>query len=180
MFSNKKLTVFPIISCPLLVLICSFELAAAEIEIFDQPPSPQHLADIVFAPRYRSARTSADDSANRFGMMINFEHNSTKVLPESVPMLDSVGQMLNLATVQEEVLVIEGHADASGTERHNEDLSVRRARAIKSYLVESYAIDSGRIVTVGYGETQLHDHKIPTNPVNRRVEFRSIDSIVVH
>lgn len=180
MFSNIKLSAIPGISCPLLALICSFRLAAAEIEIFEQPPSPQRLADIVFAPLYRSASVPADDSPNRFGMMINFEHDSTTVLPESLPMLDSVGKMLNLATVQEEVLVIEGHADATGTERHNENLSVRRARAIKSYLVESYAIDSHRLVTVGYGESRLHDVDAPTNPVNRRVEFRSIDSIVVH
>jgi len=160
-------------------VLFSAYLNAAELEIFNEPPSPQRLADIVFAPRYRSANVAEENRPNRFGMMINFEHDSTKLLPESLPMLDSVGKMLDLATVREEVLAIEGHTDASGTERYNDNLSIRRAKAIKSYLIESYNVDPGRLVTIGRGETALHDSTTPTNPINRRVEFRSIDAIVV-
>lgn len=156
------------------------QLHAAEIRIFAKPPSPDHLADILFAPRYRSAKLSADDTENRFGMMINFKLDSTKVLAESVPMLDSVGKMLSLERVRDKVLVIEGHTDVSGTERHNDNLSVRRAQAIKSYLIGSYDVDPARLVTIGHGETLLHDATTPTNPINRRVEFRSLDAIVVH
>lgn len=152
---------------------------ADEMEIFREPPSPQHLADILFAPRYRSASPSASNKPNRFGMMINFEHDSTKVLPESLPMLDSIGKMLDLESIGDEVLVIEGHTDATGTERYNDNLSVRRAKAIKSYLVSGYDIHPERLVTIGYGEIELHDRTLPTNPINRRVEFRSIDSIVI-
>lgn len=175
-----------IIARTLISAVCLFfclstqaTLFAAETAIFKEPPSPQHLADILFVPRYRSAKVSDDNSGNRFGMMINFEHDSTKILPESLPMLDSVGKMLSLPKVREEVLVIEGHTDASGTERYNDKLSVRRAKAIKSYLMDSYEVDSQRLVTIGHGETVLHDAQAPTNPINRRVEFRSIDSIVV-
>lgn len=180
MFSSKKSLAILITNCQLFCLLCSTNTVAAEIEIFKKPPSPHHLANILFPPLYRSANAPADNIPKQFGMMINFEHNSTKVLPESVPMLDSVGQMLNLEAIQEEVLVIEGHADASGTERHNEELSVRRAKAIKTFLIDGYNVDAGRIVTVGYGESELHDAGTPTNPINRRVEFRSINEIVVH
>lgn len=179
MFSKSFATVITSLTCLSSCVLFAANLVAAEIEIFKEPPSPQRLADIVFAPRYRSASVAEEDGANRFGMMINFEHDSTKVLPESLPLLDSVGKMLDLAAVREEVLVIEGHTDASGTERYNENLSVRRANAIKYYLIESYNIDPGRLVTIGHGETALHDSVTPTNPINRRVEFRSMDTIVV-
>ena len=179
MFSKSFATVVSSLACLSACVLFAASLAAGEIEIFDEPPPPQRLADIVFAPRYRSASVTDENGANRFGMMINFEHDSTKVLPESLPLLDSVGRMLDLAAVRDEVLVIEGHTDASGTERHNDNLSVRRAKAIKSYLIESYNVDPGRLVTLGHGETALHDSATPTNPINRRVEFRSIDAIVV-
>ena len=180
MFSST--TAKTIIGAVCLTFFMSMQIPAlaAGVQLFTEPPAPERLADILFAPRYRSAKTPADDAANRFAMMINFELDSTKVLPESLPMLDSVGKMLSLERVRDEVLVIEGHTDASGTEQHNDGLSVRRAKAIKSYLIDSYEVDPGRLVTIGHGETVLHDQVRPTNPINRRVEFRSIDAIVVH
>lgn len=179
MLSHTVARIFISVAFFSVCLMTQATIFAAETAIFKEPPSPQYLADILFAPRYRGAKAPADKSANRFGMMINFEHDSTKILSESLPMLDSVGRMLSLPKVREEVLVIEGHTDASGTERYNDKLSVRRAKAIKSYLTDSYEVDPQRLVTIGHGETALHDAETPTNPINRRVEFRSIDAIVI-
>lgn len=164
----------------LFVLLTPFGLTKADdstLPIYVEPPAPEELAQVLYGPRYRS-----NDSTNAeqgFGMMINFEYDSTIVLPESLPMLDSVGKMLDLAAARKEVLVIEGHTDATGGERYNHDLSIRRARAIKEYLVDAYQVDGARLVTIGQGEGELHKPDEPEHALNRRVEFRSLDSVVV-
>lgn len=154
--------------------------AEQAIPIFTQPPAPEELADILYKPRYRSVQGKQEKQPDLFGMMINFELDSTKILPDSLPLLDSVGEMLTLERVKEHALVVEGHTDARGTNAHNQDLSERRALAIKKYLVDSFGVASKRFVTVGQGETKLYDGNDPKNPVNRRVVFRPVKSIVVN
>ena len=153
----------------------SFAGADSSEEIFVEPPSPETLARLLYGPRYRSA----EPVAGRFGMMINFEYDSVKIVPESLPMLDAVGEMLGLDESAKEVLVIEGHADASGPAAYNQTLSERRADAIKRYLVGTFDILDGRLITIGEGESQPHDRKDPYAAVNRRVVFRTTQSIVV-
>ncbi|MGI9286872.1 MAG: OmpA family protein [Pseudomonadales bacterium] len=165
-----------------LVLSNSAQRALAEpaVTIFTQPPAPEELADILYQPRYRSVQGKREKQPDLFGMMINFELDSIKILPESLPLLDSVGEMLTLERVKDHALVVEGHTDARGTHAHNQDLSERRALAIKKYLVDSFQVSSKRLVTVGQGETKLHDGSDPKNPLNRRVAFRPVKSIVVN
>jgi outer membrane protein OmpA-like peptidoglycan-associated protein len=63
-----------------------------------------------------------------------------------------------------------GHADASGTPDANEALSVRRAQAVKSYLVQKGA-DPDMLVVVGEGSKNLINPSNPTGAENRRVEI---------
>lgn len=165
-----------------LVLSNSAQHAVAEpaVTIFTQPPAPEELADILYKPRYRSVQGKREKQPDLFGMMINFELDSTTILAESLPLLDSVGEMLTLERVKDHALVVEGHTDARGTNAHNQGLSERRALAIKKYLVDSFEVSAKRLVTVGQGESKLHDGSDPKNPLNRRVVFRPVKSIVVN
>jgi OOP family OmpA-OmpF porin len=63
-----------------------------------------------------------------------------------------------------------GHADASGTVEANQALSLRRAEAVKSYLVSKGA-DPGMLVIVGVGSKDLKNAANPTAAENRRVEI---------
>jgi OmpA-OmpF porin, OOP family len=51
-------------------------------------------------------------------------------------------------------LVLEGHTDSIGTDAYNQDLSERRAAAVKERIAQDYGIDRSRIKTVGYGESR--------------------------
>ena len=164
----------------ILLLLSAFTAVADDADtIFTRPPAPEALADLLYGPKYRSASTFGEDAPGRFGMMINFEYNSTKIVPKSLPLLDSVGEMLRLEEVKSEVLVIEGHADAKGTDAYNRRLSERRADAIKHYLVGTFDVPPEQLVTVGEGESKLHNREDPFDAINRRVVFRTIRSIVV-
>ncbi|MEO8471435.1 MAG: OmpA family protein [Chryseolinea sp.] len=68
-------------------------------------------------------------------------------------------------------ILIEGHTDNTGTDSHNQDLSVKRAAQVESFLVTQQVKDS-RITTKGYGETQpLQPNDTEAGKkANRRVE----------
>lgn len=63
-----------------------------------------------------------------------------------------------------------GHADASGTPEANQALSVRRAEAVKAYLVQKGA-DPSMLIIAGAGSKDLANPGNPTAPENRRVEI---------
>lgn len=154
-------------------------LADESDTIFTRPPAPEQLAQLLFGPKYRNAATPDPNAPGRFGMMVNFEYDSVKIVPKSLPLLDSVGEMLQTENVNDETLVIEGHADASGPEAYNQQLSERRAEAIKQYLLGTFEIPAKQLVTVGSGESDLHNREDPYHEINRRVVFRTVRSIVI-
>ena len=163
----------------LLALVGSATWALADDgdEIFTEPPEPEVLSRILYGPKYRSA--AIDQAPGRFGMMINFEYDSDKITPRSLPLLDSVGQMLGMESAANEVIVIEGHADAHGPATYNQGLSERRADAVKRYLVGTFGIPAELLVTVGEGEAKPHVQEDPYAAMNRRVVFRTSRSIIV-
>jgi len=68
---------------------------------------------------------------------------------------------------------VAGHTDAKGSAAYNKTLSLRRAQAVKSFLV-SKGMDPKRLETVGYGSEKLLTPDRPQDPSNRRVEIRDI------
>ena len=73
---------------------------------------------------------------------------------------------------------IEGHADATGPEKYNADLSLRRARAVRDFLVEELGIERSALSVVAYGELYpaASNDTAAGRAANRRVEFRRIDA----
>ena len=147
--------------------------------IYYQAPPAEEIADILFQPRYRGIVIKEEGAApasqeNVFGMLINFEFDSVKILPDSLPMLDAVGRMMRLKQTAGKRIVIEGHADAVGKSSYNQSLSERRARAIKRYLTSRFQIAPSRLHAIGKGEREPHDRANPSAAVNRRVQFRPL------
>lgn len=69
---------------------------------------------------------------------------------------------------------IEGHTDLIGGDDFNLDLSVRRAAAVKQYLVDALRMDASKISTRGFGryEPLVTKGNVDEQGVNRRVEIR--------
>jgi OOP family OmpA-OmpF porin len=74
-----------------------------------------------------------------------------------------------------EVIIAVGHTDSIGSDAYNQKLSVRRAEAVKAYLV-SKGIEKNRIYTEGKGEKQpVADNKTKEGRAkNRRVEIEVV------
>ncbi len=102
---------------------------------------------------------------------ILFATNSDRIRPESTPTLTEIGDMLRgHADLR---LRIEGHTDSDGDDAYNQELSDRRAAAVKQFLVDHYGVDGSRLETRGFGESQpaADNATAEGKQQNRRVEL---------
>ncbi|WP_026376675.1 OmpA family protein [Aestuariibacter salexigens] len=67
---------------------------------------------------------------------------------------------------------IAGHTSSVGNADYNQQLSERRANAVRTLLIERYNIAASRLTAVGYGETRLLDtaNTAAAHAANRRIE----------
>ncbi len=74
-----------------------------------------------------------------------------------------------------EVIIAVGHTDSDASDAYNQTLSVKRAEAVKAYLV-SKGIEKNRVYTEGKGEKQpVADNKTKEGKAkNRRVEIEVV------
>ncbi|SFC73877.1 OmpA-OmpF porin, OOP family [Massilia yuzhufengensis] len=80
-----------------------------------------------------------------------FDFDKSIVKPEGKAALDEF--MAKLQGMNTEVMIAVGHTDSVGTNAYNDKLSMRRADAVKAYMV-SKGLDPARLYTEGKGETQ--------------------------
>ncbi|MEI7811609.1 MAG: OmpA family protein [Ignavibacteria bacterium] len=80
---------------------------------------------------------------------ILFKSGSAKITPESEKKLEKVVSVLN---VNREILIeIQGYTDSKGSLKMNQDISDRRAEAVKNWL-KSHGIDGQRLRTKGFAD----------------------------
>lgn len=83
---------------------------------------------------------------------VNFDFDSAVLKPQYKDELKRVADFLNEhGNVK---AVIEGHADSTGGESYNKNLSQRRASAVRNALINDFGIAASRLSAVGYGESR--------------------------
>ena len=110
-------------------------------------------------------------TVNSFALPIQFGLNSAKILNSALPQLDAVASGLQM--IEDPLIVIEGHTDASGNGAYNKSLSKKRALAVKRYFMKKYGFQSRNFIIVGKGADSLINARNPYAAENRRVEFRA-------
>lgn len=106
-------------------------------------------------------------------VVVYFESDATIIQPRDRYPLDRVAQTLRAAPSGVHVYV-EGHADDTGSETHNRDLSKERADNVKNYLI-GRGVRADQLTAIGWGETRnIRDNVSDIGRgTNRRVEFRA-------
>ncbi|MDC0712099.1 Ig-like domain-containing protein [Stigmatella sp. ncwal1] len=108
---------------------------------------------------------------------VYFATNKDIILDRSFSLLKQVAAVLR-ANPQLTKIRVEGHTDSQGSDAFNLDLSDRRAKSVRTYLIEKERIAADRLEAVGYGETK----PVGTNETaagrenNRRVEFIIVET----
>jgi outer membrane protein OmpA-like peptidoglycan-associated protein len=83
---------------------------------------------------------------------IHFEFDKSTLSPKAKEILKRNIQILrNNPGAQ---IRIAGYTSALGTMEYNQDLSVRRAKAVEDYLIEEGLVLPERLTTIGFGETR--------------------------
>ena len=119
--------------------------------------------------------TIAKDKPN-IDLEITFDYKSADISTKSLPSVQALGRALTNSDLKGSTFIVAGHTDAAGGESYNQDLSERRADAIKHYLMQNYGIASADLVTVGYGKSKLKDPNQPLAEVNRRVQVVNMEN----
>jgi outer membrane protein OmpA-like peptidoglycan-associated protein len=107
---------------------------------------------------------------------VEFETDSAELKRGSKDVLDEVGEILSDWPDAE--VEIAGHTDSSGEDAYNQDLSERRAEAVKAYLLKEFPkLKEDNLRTVGYGEKrpEASNDTAGGRRKNRRVEFRILN-----
>tara|TARA_B110000091_G_scaffold111024_1_gene120307 strand:- start:477 stop:1355 length:879 start_codon:yes stop_codon:yes gene_type:complete len=87
--------------------------------------------------------------------VMNYQSNSSKLTKSSQQRLDKIAEYLkNDSTI--ESISIDSYTDSYGGRWNNLDLSRKRAKAIKDYMV-SLGVDENKVKTMGFGEKRFVD-----------------------
>jgi len=99
-----------------------------------------------------------------------FAYDSATLDATAKAYLAHLGEALSSPDLQPFRFLLAGNTDAAGSSSYNRDLSLRRASAVRAYLVASYHIAPDRLLVAGFGSKYLRDAAHPLSGVNRRVE----------
>ena len=126
------------------------------------------IEPVSAAERAKMAAIAKEKAA--VDLEIYFDYNSAVVGSKAQPALRALGSVLSKPEFKGTVFFINGHTDARGSDDYNQQLSARRAEAVRRALIEQFKLQPDTLIAAGFGKEQL---KLPDQPFagkNRRVE----------
>jgi outer membrane protein OmpA-like peptidoglycan-associated protein len=134
------------------------------------PPPPPPVAPVV-KPKPRVVFTNTKIETLD---MVNFENDKDVLTSSGKTVLDDVARVVEEHKAAIAHLSIEGHTSHTGTQKHNDELSLRRAKRVKEYL-SAKGVDPAIMSVKGYGWQRpkylLGKATKEELELNRRVEF---------
>lgn len=95
-------------------------------------------------------RVASDTLLVHFDSDVLFAIDSASLDGSSRAALDQMAGVIN--DYRKTAVVVQGHTDSTGSEPHNQELSERRAGAVRNFLI-GRGVAPARVTALGYGET---------------------------
>ena len=138
-------------------------------------PAPAPKAAPAPAPKAAPAPAPAPAAATKVTYAADtfFDFDKAVLKADGKAKLDDLAGKVKAINL--EVIIAVGHTDSVGADAYNQKLSVKRADAVKAYLVTK-GIEKNRVYTEGKGEKQpVADNKTDAGrSKNRRVEIEVV------
>jgi outer membrane protein OmpA-like peptidoglycan-associated protein len=111
----------------------------------------------------------------RFPSVALFPRRSAEITEQGRQILEENREASRELLSRASYIEVVGHTDDVGDDAYNQDLSEKRAEAVRDYLVSS-GVDASKIVTVGMGESM----PVASNTTDEgRAENRRVDVLVL-
>jgi len=158
-------------------LTSSASLAAFVEKVF-LAPSRDSDGDGVADARDKCPNTPKGELVDENGctlkltLHINFDFDKAEIKPEFEPDLKKAGDFVQKNQKVPYILIV-GYTDSTGEADYNQQLSERRAQAVRQYLIDTFGVEPKRLIAQGGGET----NPVASNDTeegraqNRRVEI---------
>ncbi|MBW4653816.1 MAG: OmpA family protein [Kaiparowitsia implicata GSE-PSE-MK54-09C] len=121
-------------------------------------------------PTAETVQTQEATEVVRVELDVKFDFDKANVKPESYADIKALADFMS--QYPSTTTVVEGHTDSRGGEAYNQNLSERRAIAVREVLVNQYGVDAARVSAAGYGESRpvAENATHSGRAINRRVE----------
>jgi outer membrane protein OmpA-like peptidoglycan-associated protein len=111
----------------------------------------------------------------QISLEITFDYNSANINPKALPTLENLGKALGSPDLKGTVFMLGGHTDAAGGDAYNQELSEKRAEAVKRFLADKFKLPADSLVAIGFGKTKLKNPGNPLAEENRRVQVVNME-----
>ncbi len=167
--TTRRVATAFIAAWPMLGHAAGTVVAETQIEqALQAPPAPAPTA------MTRGLRVQTrTETKQMIDLNIPFEFNSSELQPQATAQLRQLRSALTSQALSKDRFMVAGHTDARGNPQYNQQLSQRRAEAVRRYLVDN-GIEPERLQAVGYGAEHLAQPDHPEDASNRRVEIRNL------
>jgi outer membrane protein OmpA-like peptidoglycan-associated protein len=138
---------------------------------FDVVAREQATPEITLIARPRTSLVRVGAREITIRRQINFVTDSAEIVADSDALLTEIADVL-LRHPEITRVEIQGHTDNRGGHDHNQDLSQRRAEAVRDWLI-AHGVDGSRLEAHGYGDSNPIAPNITASgrARNRRVQF---------
>lgn len=113
----------------------------------------------------------------RLSKTLRFENGGATLSPDTRLALDQIANEMNVAANSFQLVRIAGYSDAIGNPTRNQEVSLQRAEAVRSYLI-SRGVESAKLEAVGMGSLYANQNKkLSKAQINadRRVELEIVE-----
>jgi outer membrane protein OmpA-like peptidoglycan-associated protein len=166
------------------ILVAAIAALANQTRAAEPPAEPDHVMSSSEIEHALHPEPSPSESRGlgrihdpqpppSINLKIPFDHDSSAITPRAEVQLQQLAKTLKEPSMAKDRFVVAGHTDAQGRADYNKQLSLRRAQAVKRFLVDK-GMDGLRIEAVGYGSEHLLSPDRPEDPSNRRVQVTDL------